>query len=64
MQKITIATWNINSIRIRLDLLKNLLKNNNIDILLLQETKCQDFDFPVSQISSHTTELLFYQKLQ
>ena len=59
MQKITIATWNINSIRIRLDLLKDLLKNNNIDIILLQETKCQDFDFPVSQISSFGYNCVF-----
>lgn len=51
MSKIKIATWNINSIRIRLNLLEELLKNNNIDIILLQEIKCQDFDFPLKQIS-------------
>ena len=59
MQKITIATWNINSIRIRLNLLEDMLKNNNIDIILLQETKCQDFDFPVSQISSFGYNCVF-----
>ena len=59
MSKITIATWNINSIRIRLNLLKDLLKNNNIDIILLQETKCQDCDFPLSQISSFGYNCVF-----
>ncbi len=50
--KIRIATWNINSIRIRLDLLKKTIINNNIDVILLQETKCQNCDFPISYIQS------------
>ena len=48
---ICIATWNINSIRIRLELLAETIKNNNIDVLMLQETKCQDKDFPETAIS-------------
>lgn len=43
---ICIATWNINSIRIRTGLLAETIKNNNIDVIMLQETKCQDQDFP------------------
>lgn len=50
--KVRLATWNINSIRIRLELLKQVIKNNNLDIILLQETKCQDSDFPYSEIQS------------
>ena len=46
-----IATWNINSIRIRLELLAETIKNNNIDVLMLQETKCQDKDFPGTAVS-------------
>ncbi len=52
MSKIRIATWNINSIRIRLELLAEVIRNNNIDIILLQETKCQDREFPVSAMTS------------
>ncbi len=41
-----IASWNINSIRIRLDLLKKLIKKINPDLLLLQEIKCSNDEFP------------------
>ena len=50
--KVRVATWNINSIRIRLELLKSVIENNKLDIILLQETKCQDSDFPASAIQS------------
>lgn len=41
-----IATWNVNSIRTRLPIVKNWLETNNIDLLCLQETKVIDQDFP------------------
>jgi len=41
-----IATWNINSIRLRLQLVIKLLTEQDIDILCLQETKCPDPAFP------------------
>jgi len=41
-----IATWNINSIRRRLDLVLDWLARHNPDVLCLQETKCQDHEFP------------------
>lgn len=47
-----VATWNINSIRIRLELLHNVIKTNNLDVILLQETKCQESDFPSSIVQS------------
>ena len=43
-----IVTWNINSVRKRLDLLKDLLEQEKPDVICLQETKVQDEDFPVS----------------
>ena len=48
---ITIASWNVNSIRSRLDHLRRWLGKNNIDILCLQETKVQDVDFPEQMFS-------------
>jgi len=41
-----IATWNVNSVRLRLDLLARLFKLHAPDVLCLQETKIQDKDFP------------------
>lgn len=46
-----IATWNINSIRARLPVLVNWLTSAQPDVLLLQEIKCQDKDFPETEIS-------------
>ena len=42
-----IATFNVNSIRSRLPVVINWLKQNKPDIMCLQETKVQDHDFPV-----------------
>lgn len=41
-----IATWNVNSIRQRLDSLQAWLKERSPDIVCLQEIKCQDEAFP------------------
>ncbi|WP_019147521.1 exodeoxyribonuclease III [Timonella senegalensis] len=41
-----LATWNINSIRARLDRALAFLERENIDVLALQETKCKDTQFP------------------
>jgi len=43
-----IATWNINSIRTRLEHVVNWLTQNPVDVLCLQETKVVDADFPRS----------------
>jgi len=41
-----IATWNINSVRLRLQQVLKFVKDNNIDLLCLQETKTPDENFP------------------
>ncbi len=46
----SLATWNINSVRLRLPLVKTLLETEAPDILCLQETKCPDANFPLSEI--------------
>ena len=43
-----IATWNVNSIRTRLQQVVDWLGQNQVDILCLQETKVVDADFPRS----------------
>jgi len=43
-----IATWNVNSIRQRVEAVGQWITENACDVLLLQETKCQDHQFPFS----------------
>ena len=45
-----IATWNVNSLRVRLTQLKDWLAANPVDLIALQETKLPDADFPVEEI--------------
>ncbi len=46
MPKIKIATFNVNSIKARLPAVISWLKNSNPDVVLLQEIKCLEQDFP------------------
>jgi len=41
-----IATWNVNSIRARLDRVLAVLDRHDLDVLAIQETKCRDDQFP------------------
>ena len=44
----SIATWNINSVRLRMPLVLQFLEQHQPDVLCLQETKCPDNLFPDS----------------
>jgi exodeoxyribonuclease-3 len=48
--RLTLATWNINSVRLRLPLLGRLLGERQPDLICLQETKCPDDKFPVREV--------------
>jgi len=43
---VRLATWNVNSIRARVDRVVNWLERGDIDVLAMQETKCADDQFP------------------
>lgn len=45
-----VATWNVNSLRVRLPHVLDWLQDNPIDALCLQETKVVDADFPREEI--------------
>ena len=45
-----IATWNINSIKVRLPAVTQYIQETSPDILALQETKSQDENFPKAEI--------------
>ncbi len=47
-----LASWNVNSIRIRLDLLKKLIESENPDIICIQEVKAKEEDFPFEEIEA------------
>lgn len=47
-----IATWNVNSVRTRLEQVINWLGQNPVDILCLQETKVIDKDFPLNSFEN------------
>lgn len=55
-----IATWNVNSIRTRLEHVKNWLIDNPVDVLCLQETKVVDADFPRSPFEELGYHLFVY----
>lgn len=46
-----IATWNVNSLRVRLDHLLDWLRANPVDVLGLQETKLTDENFPADPLN-------------
>ena len=47
--QLTLTTWNINSVRLRIDLVAKFLKAQRPDVLCLQETKCPDDAFPLKR---------------
>lgn len=48
---LTIATWNINSVRLRIEKVKQFLAEVSPDVLCLQETKSPDEFFPLEQLA-------------
>jgi exodeoxyribonuclease III len=44
--RLTVTTWNINSVRLRIDTVARFIKAVRPDVLCLQETKCPDDRFP------------------
>ena len=55
-----IATWNVNSLRVRLPHLLEWLKANPVDVIGLQETKLVDGDFPCAEIEAAGYHAVFH----
>ena len=49
---VTLATWNINSVRLRIALVLDFLAEHRPDILCLQEIKCQNDQFPATELAA------------
>ena len=54
-----IATWNVNSLKVRLPHLLQWLSTNPVDVLCLQETKLTDDKFPIAEINAAGYEVAF-----
>lgn len=46
MADVRVATWNVNSIRARVDRVVDWIQRADVDVLAMQETKCSDEQFP------------------
>ncbi|WP_183042245.1 endonuclease/exonuclease/phosphatase family protein, partial [Escherichia coli] len=55
-----IATWNVNSIAIRLEQVLQWLADTGTDVLCLQETKCVDERFPLETINDAGYNAAFF----
>lgn len=54
-----IATWNVNSLKVRLPQLMDWLMSRQPDVVALQETKTQDADFPIEELHSCGYSVVF-----
>ena len=54
-----LATWNVNSLKVRLPQVLQWLADNPVDVLCLQETKTIDEKFPVAEINAAGYQVVF-----
>ncbi len=52
MPKFKLATWNINSVRLRIDRVTDFIKREKPDVLCLQEIKCMEDQFPAKAFTA------------
>ncbi|MDB5523340.1 MAG: Exodeoxyribonuclease Xth [Rhizobium sp.] len=50
--QLTLATWNINSVRLRMPIVEKFLLAHQPDVLCLQETKCTNDQFPAEPLNA------------
>jgi exodeoxyribonuclease-3 len=56
---VRLATWNVNSLRSRIDRVEKLLERHDIDVLALQETKAREDQLPLLGLQSMGYELAY-----
>ncbi len=59
-----IATWNINSVRLRAPLLLDIMKAQDLDVICLQETKTPDEHFPLDAIKDAGYEHIHFNGMK
>ncbi len=58
-ESMKIATWNVNSLKVRLPQVLQWLDSSQVDVLCLQETKMTDDKFPVAEIEAAGYQVAF-----
>lgn len=59
MGELRITSWNVNSLRSRLERVTSWLERHQPDVLCLQETKCADADFPADELAAVGYQAVF-----
>ncbi|MFA6901929.1 MAG: exodeoxyribonuclease III [Gallionellaceae bacterium] len=54
-----IATWNVNSLKVRLQQVQSWLMESQADVLCLQETKTEDANFPLAELQQAGYQVVF-----
>lgn len=54
-----LASWNVNSLKVRLEQVLNWLDSSKVDILALQETKLTDENFPLSAFTERHYQVIY-----
>jgi exodeoxyribonuclease-3 len=54
-----LATWNVNSLKVRLVQVQGWLEENQADVLCLQETKTEDVNFPLPELQQAGYQVIF-----
>lgn len=54
-----IATWNVNSLKVRIDQVVDWITQHAVDILMLQETKLTDDQFPITRFTDLGFHVVF-----
>lgn len=54
-----IATWNVNSLKVRLEQVQGWLAEHQPDVLCLQETKTEDANFPAAEIQQAGYQVIY-----
>ena len=54
-----LATWNVNSLKVRLAQVLGWLEENQADVLCLQETKTEDANFPLLELQQAGYQVVF-----
>ncbi len=44
--RLSLISWNVNSVRLRMEQIAQFLSQNDTDVVCLQEIKCQEHEFP------------------
>ncbi len=46
LMRLSLVSWNVNSVRLRLPQVEQFLKTTDVDVICMQEIKCQEHEFP------------------